>query len=226
MRNENEHFNRKKKKVFTPFNLFLIAINVALLVSVLFFSPNKYIVISVYFLETLIIGIFNVIRMFTISIYNSKEDKGALVGGFFMSLFFMVHFGIFYFVQLALILGSGSGIDSAFPVKGGMLPNPFLFFKYTIGTEGRYVVLGIILYQVMYYLYKFIGKGEYRNKAIQQQMMEPYGRILVQQFVVIIGGFFIIFMKSGLAFSILLIIFKTILDLFPLNLKTTKKSSN
>ena len=225
MSDYKKHVHNKKKKVFTPLNLFLIAINVALLISVLFFSPNKYLVISVYFLETFIIGIFNVIRMFTISLYQSRNNKGSLVAGVFMILFFVIHFGIFYFVQLALILGSGSSIDTTFPVKGGFIPNPFLFFKYTLGTEGRYIVLGIILFQLVAYIYMFLGRGEYRDKTMQHQMMEPYGRIFVQQFVVIIGGFFIIFTQNGLAFSILLILFKTILDLFPLNFKTATKSS-
>jgi hypothetical protein len=226
MSDYKKYFHPKKKKLFSPLNIFLLAINTALLVSVIFLDPNKYIVVSVYFLETLIIGILNVVKMLSIYIYRKTRMHNNDSGSIFMIPFFIVHFGIFYFVQLALILGSGSGIDSDFPVKGGLVPNPLQFFKLTLGTEGRYIVLGIILMQLFVFIYAFLIKGEVRSRSLQYQMMEPYGRILVQQFVVIIGGFFIIFLGDAMAFSILLVIFKTLLDLFPVKFKTTTDTSN
>jgi len=220
-----KYLKTDRKKVFSPINLFLLAINIALLVSVIFLNPNKYIVVSVYFLETFIIGIFNVIKMFSISIFKIRNEKSGGIRSLFMIPFFIVHFGIFYFVQLVLILGFGSGLDSSFPVRSGMIPNPIEFFKVTLGEEGRIIVLGILAAQLFYYFYQFIAKGEYRSRAVEVQMMMPYGRILVQQFLVIIGGFFIMVFRTPIVYSILLIIFKTILDLFPIQLKSKTNPS-
>src|SRR5690606_9574045 len=73
-----------------------------------------------------------------------------------------------------------------------------------LGDEGK-LLLGIFaLYYTIDFLFDFIGTGKYQNEEMSDLMFRPYGRIFVQQFVVILGGFFLLF-KANSLFIILFI---------------------
>jgi hypothetical protein len=132
----------------------------------------------------------------------------------FLILFFILHFSIFYFVQLGLLTGLAEGMDKHFPTHGGLLPNPVHFFRASLGQEGKYILLAILIMQVFALVYSFLVRGEYRVTNCLQQAMQPYGRIILQQLVVLVGGFFIIILQNVIVFSVLLILLKTIMDLY------------
>ena len=198
-----------------------------LLLLFLFLDPEaKYLVVAAYFLETLIIGIFNVIKMFIISVFNPgqgstpgggatsvapKTRMGSLGSGLFYIVFFIFHFGLFYFVQLTFVvvmIGSRGGGESSF------IPDPVRFFGATLGEQGLYIFLTLLAYQLFSLLHTFLLKGEYKERSVMAQGMQPYGRIIIQQFVVLIGGFFIILFNGALVLSLLLIIIKTFVDIY------------
>jgi len=206
--------------------------NLLVLVMVLAFPADRYIVIAAYFLETLIIGIFNVVRMAIVALFSPvagsgteiidslRKDKGTPVqkqSNLFLILFFIMHFSIFYFVQLGLLIGSASMTDRDFPGNEGFFPNPYTFFRAALADQGAYILAGILAVQLFSLIYSFIIKGEYKVMNCITQGMQPYGRIILQQFVVLIGGFMIIIFQSAMVFSILLIILKTFIDAWAQN---------
>jgi hypothetical protein len=62
-------------------------------------------------------------------------------------------------------------------------------------------------------LFDFIFRGSYKTASLGLMMFEPYGRIFVQQFTVILGGIFLsfgagkIFMLVFVAAKILLLVY-------------------
>jgi hypothetical protein len=219
--------NRNLRRSPEAYNILLV--NILILGMVIFLEPNRYIVIAVYFFETLIIGLFNVIKMIIISFFSplrkeipdipsdNRKKTGftsPLKGNLFLVVFFILHFSIFYFVQLGLLVGVAEGLDDSFPGKSSFIPNPFAFFKASLGEQGMYAMISIILMQLFSLIYSFIYKGEYKVTNCMVQAMQPYGRVILQQLVVLLGGFFIILIHSTAIFSCLLIIIKTFVDLY------------
>src|SRR5690606_12701165 len=107
-------------------------------------------------------------------------------------LFFIIHYGIFVFIQTQIFFKLSQVIES----------NQFFVSYKTIfqalGDEGK-LLLGIFaLYYTIDFLFDFIGTGKYQNEEMSDLMFRPYGRIFVQQFVVILGGFFLLFKANSL----------------------------
>ena len=215
----------------------ILLVNILILAMVIFMEPNKYIVIAAYFFETLVIGINNVIKMLIITFFSpARNEKPDLIPdkrkskGFssplqlnlFLILFFILHFSIFYFVQLGLMIGAGGGLTDSFPGDNSFLPNPFAFFRETLWEQGIITIVAIILVQLFSLIYSFILKGEYNVTNCIYQAIQPYGRIILQQIVVLIGGFFIIIMQDPVIFSCILIIIKTFVDVYSQRRHETK----
>jgi hypothetical protein len=207
----------------------ILLVNLLILGMVIFMKPNRYIVIAAYFFETLVIGVYNVIKMLIITFFSpaAKETPEILPeqkpkNGFssplkmnlFLIVFFIMHFSIFYFVQLGMLAGASSDLADPFPGSNSFIPNPFVFFRDALGKEGLYAMIPIIMMQLFALLYSFVYKGEYKVTNCVVQAVQPYGRIMLQQFVVLIGGFFIIIFRNTAVFSIILIVIKTFVDIY------------
>jgi hypothetical protein len=206
--------------------------NILVLIMLLVFPEDRYIVIAAYFLETLVIGIFNVIKMAIVALFSPADNEAPKVmnslrqnknssprGGsnLFLIVFFIMHFSIFYFVQLGILIGTADTMDRSFPGGDSFIPDPLVFFRAALGEEGKYILLAILVTQLFALVYSFIFKGEYRMMNCLTQGMQPYGRIFMQQFVVLLGGFVIIIFQNAVVFSVLLIIFKTFIDAWSQN---------
>jgi hypothetical protein len=207
----------------------ILLLNLLILGMVIFLKPNRYIVIAAYFFETFVIGVFNVIKMIIISLFNPSarekpvdvQDKSLMKGfkspvqmNLFLIVFFILHFGVFYFVQLGLMTGVASDMDHDFPGRDSFLPSPLAFFTASFAGNGIYTMYAIILMQLFSLVYSFLIKGEYRTTNCMVQAIQPYGRILLQQVVVLIGGFIIILVHNAAVFSCILIIIKTFVDIY------------
>lgn len=207
----------------------ILFFNLLVLFFVIFYPEDKYIVVAAYFLETLIIGMFNVVKMVIITMFNptgndrlgndpawksNVDFKSPVAKNMFLIIFFIFHFGLFYFVQLVFLNVLATGFGSGFPAQSSFFPNPFTFFPAALGKQGVYIILTILAVQFFSFFYSFLIREEYKVTSCTRQGMQPYGRILVQQFVVIIGSFFIIIIQHAIVFSILLVLFKTFIDLY------------
>lgn len=206
----------------------ILLLNILILGMVIFLKPNRYIIIAAYFFETLVIGLFNVLKMIIISFFSpvgKEKPNTTMMGGkisgttplqmnLFLVIFFILHFSIFYFVQFGLLVGTAEGLDDSFPGESSFIPNPFSFFKASLGEQGMITMGAIIFLQLFSLIYSFLLKGEYKVTNCMVQAIQPYGRIILQQFVVLIGGFFIIIIHNTAVFSCILIIIKTFVDIY------------
>lgn len=124
------------KRRLTIDDYLLIVVNLIPLFGVWFYNWDARHVFLVYCMETVIIGLINVIKMACVTLFVRKadvwENKGSstMQSGWFFIIFFILHYGIFVFVQTQIFFGASN-----------MLPNGSLFMRYTkipelLGRDG------------------------------------------------------------------------------------------
>lgn len=190
--------------------------NLIPVLGVFIYGWNAYDVFGLYIIETVIIGLLHMIRMAVLA-----KDKNLLKRNFgestnekagFIVPFFFVHFMFFVFVQAILVFS---------PAKNshGILSG-FGYLWQLANGEGAKAVFAIFIFGLMALADDLINKrDQYRGKKLSEIMFIPYPRIFVQQFVVIIGSFFVLFSGSSKPLVVVFILVKTIADLFTMIMK-------
>jgi hypothetical protein len=201
------------KRKLTPGDYLLIIVNLIPLYGVWFEGWNASQVFLVYCLETMIIGVVNVIKMASVTLFVKPKDvwqnngSSTLQSGFFFILFFIVHYGIFVFVQTQIFF-EVSGVIKVNSVLGKYAAIPG-----ALGNEGMLLLLIFITYYTLQTLFDFFLSGEYKTISMARLMFQPYGRIFIQQIVVILGSMFLSF-GAGKVFILVLVIVKIYFEIF------------
>jgi len=199
------------KRTLTRADYFLIAANLVPVVGALFFNWNAKEIFLVYCLETIIIGILNLIKMGIVTAVRKKDkwynnNSYTMQSGLFFMFFFLIHYGLFVTVQMGIFFGaSGMG-------DGTNLTLFSFFYKWPDLLTNDSVVM-LIAFGIGYgfkMIYEFIRSGEYKTTPLMVIMFQPYGRIFIQQFTVIIGSLFLSF-GAG---TIFIIVFAAVRILF------------
>ncbi|MBL7701294.1 MAG: hypothetical protein JNM14_03535 [Ferruginibacter sp.] len=201
------------KKKLTVSDWLLIIVNLIPLYGVWFEGWNASEVFLVYCLETVIIGIINVLKMACVTLFVKKTDDWQNGGsttkqsGWFFIFFFIVHYGFFVFVQTQIFFAVSRLIpDGSFFVNYAKIPE-------LLGHNGKIMLLIFIVYYTVQNFIDFFLSGKYKTISMGRLMFEPYMRIFVQQFVVILGGIFLGF-GAGKIFILIFIIAKIFFELF------------
>ncbi|MDB5221585.1 MAG: hypothetical protein JWN83_252 [Chitinophagaceae bacterium] len=203
------------KRKLTASDWFLVFANLLPLYGVWFEGWDPKQMFLVYCLETIIIGGYNIVNMIIITLYRKKDVwEGAggsktMVRGWFFILFFIVHYGFFVFIQTAIFAGvTGLSPDGNF--------GPFTFlsriFSY-LSIDAKTVLYIFIAMYGFRMLFDFILSGRYRNTSLGMQMFQPYLRIFIQQFVVILGSMFLAF-GAGKIFMLIFVSIKIYAEVF------------
>ena len=99
------------KRKLTISDYLLIVVNLIPLYGVWFEGWDAKPIFIVYCMETVIIGIINVIKMACITILVTKKDvwenggSNSMQSGWFFIFFFIIHYGFFVFVQTQIFFG-------------------------------------------------------------------------------------------------------------------------
>ena len=201
------------KRKLTPGDYLLIIVNLIPLYGVWFEGWNASSVFLVYCLETVIIGIVNVIKMACVTVFVRKKDvwenngSSSMQSGWFFIFFFIAHYGFFVFVQTQLFFGvSGMIPDGSLLAKCSKIPE-------LLGDSGKLLLWIFITYYTVQNVFGFFASGVYKTISMGRLMFEPYMRIFVQQFVVILGSIFLSF-GAGKVFILIFIIAKIFFELF------------
>ena len=197
-------FKRKLKQS----DYFLIAANLLPVAGVLAWGWSPREVFLVYCLETIIIGIFTLVKMGIVTIVRKTDtwyNQGSKTQqhGLFFMLFFLAHYGIFTGVQMGIFFGV-SGIGNGTGI------NAFNFFyKWpALLSNDTMILLGAFVFCYGFkMLFDFVFTGEYRTISLAKLMFQPYGRIIIQQITVIIGSMFLLF-GAGKIFIIIFALVK------------------
>jgi hypothetical protein len=200
------------KRKLTEADWFLILINLLPVYGVWFEGWSAMEVFLVYCIETIIIGFFTLTKLGIATAIRKKdwwENNGSktMVSGLFFMLFFLVHYGLFVGVQTSIFFGVISMHDDSAPsniIEFMLHPNKYL------GSEGWLLLCAFVFGYGYENLMHFIINNDYRTKSFARIMFEPYMRIFVQQFTVILGSFVLMFNAD----KIFILIFAAVKILF------------
>lgn len=202
------------KRTLTQPDIFLIAANLLPVAGVWFFGWNPKQVFIVYCMETIIIGFYNLVKMAIITAVRKTDiwdNNGSQtrVSGLVFIFFFLVHYGMFVAIQMGLFFGI-SGIADEYKI--GFFS---FFYKWPqLLTPGAVIMLGVFFISYGYKMFaEFIIPGLYRTTSLGLQMFQPYMRIFIQQFVVILGSFFLLF-GAGKIFILIFALVKIAFEVY------------
>lgn len=138
--------------------------------------------------------------------------------------FFVVHYGIFWVVHGAFVfalplfalggqVGTGpGGVGEIAPLGVGGTG----FTGWGSGTSRSIFVLAVgsmALSHAVSFAVNYVGRGEYRSVTPDEQMMRPYGRVMVLHLTIVFGAFLVASLGSPLPALVLLVALKTAIDL-------------
>ena len=184
-----------------PSVIVLILANLVPLFGVIWFGWDAATILFLYWVETVIIGLLNLPKMFLaqgIDPNRSTPRNASLVGKLFLMAFFTFHYGFFCFGHW-MFLGDIIGIT----LEPDLLKPGSFFFWAIVSIFGSHLISMII---------NFFGKGEYRRRSMGEQMFLPYTRIVVMHMVIIFGGAMMINMGNPLPGLVMLVLLKTLID--------------
>ncbi len=189
----------------------LIVANLIPLVGVIFLGWSVWTILIVYWLENGIVGGFNFLKILRAEgtegeshwTVNGRDAASMSRSG--LASFFAMHYGIFWFVHgifvLTLPLWMGAASD-----KQAIDP----------GADPVAIVLAVIALFISHglsYRFDYIGGGEYKRVTPSAQMFAPYGRMLVLHMTIILGALAISETGAPVTAIVILVLFKTALDL-------------
>ena len=180
----------------SPSTLILIIANLIPIAGSVFLGWNLGDVMVLYWTESAFIGFFNVCKIAVISRWMV-----LLVGPFFIGHFggFMaIHFLFLYAIFVKPQTGMVSEDDLADVMQ--------LFVALWPALVALFISHAFSFYK------NFLGRHEYRGRTLNQQMTEPYSRIVFMHLVLIFGGGLTLVLGGPAPVLILVIGFKIYFD--------------
>lgn len=207
----------------------LIVANLIPLFGVLFLGWNVWTILTIYWLENGVVGIFNLLKM---SKAEGTEPVGSGVtatvngrpvtesGKAILIPFFIIHYGLFWVIHgifiLTLPMFQLFGATGAGPFGGDVLGDVPSDGGAGIASDPgaiAIVLIGLFISHGISYRLNFIGRGEYLRTSAVRQMGAPYGRLVILHITIILGGMAIAFTGAPAAAVLVLVLLKTALDL-------------
>ena len=200
----------------------LMVANLVPLIGVVFLGWDAAAIVLLYWLENLIVGFFNILRMLLVS----TESRSKQFQKLFMIPFFCVHFGGFcavhgFFLLAFFKIGSPDNVMA----PSGAWMGPFIFLQLLYGVvmqlwHGRppgleWPALGLFVSHGISFIKNFINGKQYLSLKMKDIMSRPYKRIMLMHVAIIIGGLLVMKLGSPVALLCVLILLKIGLDIWP-----------
>ena len=204
----------------------LILANLVPVFGVLFGRWTISDVMIIYWLENVIVGFFNVLRMVfaqggfapdinkAISALTPQPRVLQNAAKLFFIPFFMVHYGMFTMVHgvfVVVLFGNGGALSSnPSTLQGG----PFATLFNGLGhTPLFWPILALILSHGISFWFNYIKDGEYLTANLPTLMARPYGRIVILHVTILLGGFAVMAFHGAWGALLLLTVLKIVTDL-------------
>ncbi len=213
----------------------LIIANIYPLLGVIFWGWDISNLLMIYWIETLIVGFFTIIKM-QHSKYVRLDNKTkpeenklytkiegdkfkGLATPYMKKVCIWIFVGIYCFtafVHLMFLISMLFNRNTFGLLINGFFPSlekysQFEAFHLDIGALILPVFLLFLSHGVSF-IVNFIGKQEAETIAINDQLGAPFERVYIMQFAIVFGSFFLEFINFSLAAPIILLIAKTWFD--------------
>jgi len=178
----------------------LILANLVPVYFVVFYGWQIFSVILFFWLENVIIGMFNVLKM----LFSEPGSIAKWLAKCFIIPFFCVHYGMFTAVH---------GIFVFVMFGGSSFAGPSTVLHSLREQSIFYPALALIVSHGFSFFWNYLGKGEYRTASLPLLMFGPYGRVIVLHITILFGGFLVMVLRSPVSGLLLLVFLKIILDI-------------
>ena len=175
----------------------LIAANLVPLFGVLFLQWNIGSVLLSYWIESAIIGVYNVLKMWKAEEWVPLIFKLPQIG------FFILHYGLFtallgvVYIRFALALMQLSAPLAEFPIKEILISGLALFTSHGVS-----------------YYKNFIGKKEFKRVRASDLFAQPYRRIVVMHSTIVFGVVIsmLLNLEPTVGFAAVFVLLKVVVD--------------
>jgi hypothetical protein len=177
----------------------LVVANLVPVLGILFSSWDVFSVLFFYWLESAVVGFYNIPKLLlvgaTLHPESRKPELGSIIsrGKLVCVVFFTLHYGIFMLAHLVFIL-------ALFPHSQSLL-QPILTALVALGVSH-----GISFNK------NYLDNREYQKTNIGAQMFAPYRRIVVMHLVLIIGGWVVALTGGGTLALTAIVAVKIVID--------------
>lgn len=174
---------------------------------------NPEMLLISYFMETILIGMVYLIKMGMTWFFSSEcsfKDSYGKFSEFFLIPFFALHYFFFVAIQSVFLFTFFRNLLPGITSELDLVDN---YLRILEDRDVQITISGMIVFQMMTLIKDFVIPGKHRKSVVKELMAEPYIRIFVQQLVVILTGFFFLFIHAGLVAGVLLILMRMVLDL-------------
>ncbi|RBP53620.1 DUF6498-containing protein [Arenicella xantha] len=171
----------------------LLMANAVPLLGVLLYGWNVVFVLALFWIENLIVGVFNLVKMLAVVVRDRRYSE------LLMCAFFIVHYGFFCMAHGTLLwslLDLGPlNVDGYFPNHGSGLfglfaegATVFMSFVEQFGTPLRWAILALILSHGVALIENFVLQGGVLDERINRLMGAPYPRIIIMHVGLLVGA--------------------------------------
>lgn len=199
-----------------PLSWVSLAVDLAPVWAVFVFGWTATPLVALYWLENLVIGAFTILRM----IGTALSSVVSLVMALFTVPFFFFHYGMFCFVHGIFV--------RAFAVGGaGGEFEPVSLIQWALGTAPEMIgfVAAIAGVSLLYYVFDFLGRGEYKTSNPQAEMFSPYGRIVTLHVAILLGAGVAFTLNEPLAGVLLLIFIRVVFGIVMTVMRRRKRDA-
>ncbi len=178
-------------------------------IGVIVFGWGAVPLVALYWLENLVVGAFNVLRMWA----TGLAGVSRLFGAVFMSGFFTIHYGMFCFVHGVFLrsFDAVSGDAGQFGGSSGMeSPVGLVNWALSSGPQLPLFVAAIIGVNALFFAFDFIGRRQYEDSNSAKLLFQPYGRIVTLHIAILLGGGLAVALGQPLLGVLFLIVLRVI----------------
>lgn len=204
----------------------LILANMVPVLGVLFGRWTVSDVMIIYWLENVIVGFFNVLRMVFAQGGMAPDVNKAIVAltpqprllqnvaKLFFIPFFIFHYGMFTMVHgvfVVTLFGNGGALTGSPGIHHG---GPFgIIYSGLYQTPLFWPIVALILSHGISFWFNYIRDGEYLTANLPTLMGRPYGRIVILHVTILLGGFAVMAFHGAWGALVLLTVLKIVTDL-------------
>lgn len=182
-----------------PSSFVLILANLVPLGGVLLFQWDVLSILLLYWTESVIVGVVNVLRM--IASQPDKVTDGR--SKFFLIPFFTIHYGLFCYGHLTAVIGFFSDRNLGPTSSLAELWQPSFWI----------VVAAIAGSHLFSFFRNFLGSDERKRATPSMLMHRPYGRIVAMHIAIVVGAGLVNWFGSTVPLLLVLIGAKIVMDL-------------
>ena len=160
----------------------LVVANLVPLVGVLGWGWDAFILLLLFWLENVVVGFFNVLRMAL-----AQGDGAGRRGWKVVDVFaFVVHFGAFTMAHGLLLFTIFSQATGGAGAEPGTLV-PLAWTQIQTHRLGWSLLALFVSHGISFVSNTVLG-GEYRRMRVRKQMSRPYGRVMMMHVTVLFGA--------------------------------------